>query len=177
MKHSEQRQKLRSLVTGSKCHSPANIFDPLSARAAESVGYEIGLLSGSAVSATTLAAPDLALHTLTEYADQVRRIMRVSNLSLLVDADDGYGNALNVMRTIQELEHAGVSAISIEDTAGPIRFGEAEGGNRLISIEEGVGKMRAAVAARSDPSLIIAARTPAIRMEGVESAVERVAAY
>jgi carboxyvinyl-carboxyphosphonate phosphorylmutase len=80
--------------------------------------------------------------------------MRASTLSLIVDADHGYGNALNVMRTIQELEHAGVSALSIEDTALPIPFGQPDGTETLISIEEMVGKLRAAVAARHDPSLI-----------------------
>ena len=90
MNHTEQRKKLRTLIAGPKCHTPASVFDPLSARVAESVGYEIGLLAGSGVSATTLAAPDLCVHTLTEYADQVRRIMRVSKLSLFVDGDHGY---------------------------------------------------------------------------------------
>src|ERR1051325_9171869 len=126
MKHTQQREKLRALLAGSKCLSPASVFDPLSARIAESVGFEIGMLAGSGESNTTLAAPDLIVLTLTEFADQIRRIMRVSNLSLLVDADHGYGNALNVMRTDQEFEHAGVSALTIEDTAQPRRFGQGE---------------------------------------------------
>ena len=112
MNHSEQRKRLRAVLAGSKCLSPASVFDPLSARVAEAVGYEIGMLAGSVASNTTLAAPDLIVLTLTEFADQIRRIMRVSRLSLIVDADHGYGNALNVMRTIEELEHAGVSALS-----------------------------------------------------------------
>ena len=112
MNHTEQRKRLRALMAGSKCLSPASVFDPLSARVAEAVGYEIGMLAGSVASNTTLAAPDLIVLTLTEFADQIRRIMRVSKLSLIVDADHGYGNALNVMRTVQELEHAGVSALS-----------------------------------------------------------------
>jgi carboxyvinyl-carboxyphosphonate phosphorylmutase len=177
MNHTEQRKKLRALLAGSKCLSPASIYDALSARIAEAVGYEIGMLAGSVVAKATLAAPDLCVHTLTEYADQIRRIMRVSGLSLFVDADNGYGNALNVMRTVQELEHAGVSGLSIEDTALPLSFGQAEDEPRLISIEEGVGKMRAAVAARGDPSLVIAGRTPALGIEGIESAVARAKAY
>ncbi|MBI4192338.1 MAG: isocitrate lyase/phosphoenolpyruvate mutase family protein [Betaproteobacteria bacterium] len=177
MNHTEQRNKLRAVLAGSKCLSPASVFDPLSARVAESVGFEIGMLAGSVASNTTLAAPDLIVLTLTEFADQVRRIMRVSKLSLLVDADHGYGNALNVMRTVQELEHAGVSALSIEDTALPTPFGQAEGKESLTSIAEGVGKLRAAVAARSDPSLIIAGRTSALKTEGTEGAVARAKAY
>ena len=177
MTHTEQRQRLRTVMAGSQCLSPASVFDPLSARIAESVGYEIGMLAGSVAASTTLAAPDLIVLTLTECADQVRRIMRVSRLSLIVDADHGYGNAFNVMRTIHELEHAGVSALSIEDTALPIAFGQPEGTDTLISTEEMVGKLRAAVAARRDPSLIIAGRTAALKVEDVERTVARVKAY
>ena len=177
MNHTEQRKKLRALLAGSECLIPAGVHDALSARVAESVGYEIGLLAGSVVATTTLAAPDLLIHTLTECADQVRRIMCVSKLCLYLDADNGYGNALNVMRTIQECEHAGVTGLTIEDTTQPIAFGQPANELRLVSIEEGVGKMRAALAARSDPSLVIAARTPAIKLEGIESAVARAKAY
>jgi len=177
MNYSEQRKKLRAILAGSKCLSPASVFDPLSARVAEAAGYEIGMLAGSVASNTTLAAPDLIVLTLTEFAGQIRRIMRVSKLSLIVDADHGYGNALNVMRTIEELEHAGVSALSIEDTALPLRFGQPEGADELISIEEMVGKLKAAVAARQDPSLIIAGRTAALKVEGTEGAVARAKAY
>ena len=177
MKHTEQRQRLRAVLGGTKCLSPASVFDPLSARVAEAVGYEIGMLAGSVASNTTLAAPDMIVLTLTEFAEQIRRIMRVSGLSLIVDADHGYGNALNVMRTIEELEHAGVSALSIEDTALPVRFGQPEGKDELISTAEMVGKLRAAVKARQDPSLIIAGRTAALKVEDTERTVARVRAY
>src|SRR6266850_4125637 len=109
MDHTERRKKFRAVLAGSKCLSPASVFDPLSARVAESVGYEIGMLAGSVASNTTLAAPDLIVLTMTEFAEQIRRITRASTLSLLVDADHGYGNALNVMRTVQEFEHAGAA--------------------------------------------------------------------
>ncbi|UCF77412.1 MAG: isocitrate lyase/phosphoenolpyruvate mutase family protein, partial [Betaproteobacteria bacterium] len=98
MTHTDQRKRLRAVFAGTKCVSPASVYDPLSARVAEAVGYEIGMLAGSVASNTTLAAPDLIVLTLSEFAEQVRRIMRVSRLSLIVDADHGYGNALNVMR-------------------------------------------------------------------------------
>src|SRR5262245_53774638 len=120
MKHTEQRNKLRTVLQGSKCVSPASVFDPLSARIAETIGYEIGQVGGLAVANSVLGAPDLVVLTLTEYADQIRRIMRVSKLSLLIDADHGYGNALNVMRTVQEFEHAGAAGLTIEDTALPL---------------------------------------------------------
>ena len=177
MNHTEQRKRLRAVFGGTKCLSPASVYDALSARVAESVGYEIGMLAGSVASNTTLAAPDLIVLTLTEFADQVRRIMRAANLSLIVDADHGYGNALNVMRTVEELEHAGVSAMSIEDTALPARFGQAEGRDELISLDEMAGKLRAAVAARRDPSTVILGRTAALKVEGTESAVKRAQAF
>ena len=177
MTPTQQRQRLRKLMAGTQCLSPASVYDPLSARVAESVGYEIGMLAGSVASNTTLAAPDLIVLTLTEFADQVRRIMRVSTLSLIVDADHGYGNALNVMRTVEELEHAGVSAMSIEDTALPARFGQKAGGDELISVEEMVGKLKAAVKARTDPTLMIAGRTAALKLEDTARTVSRAKAY
>jgi len=177
MNHTEQRKRLRAVFAGTKCLSPASVYDALSARVAKSVGYEIGMLAGSVASNTTLAAPDLIVLTLTEFADQVRRIMRASRLSLIVDADHGYGNALNVMRTVEELEHAGVSALSIEDTALPARFGQAEGADELVSLEEMVGKLKAAVAARRDPATLILGRTAALKVEGTDGAVKRAKAF
>lgn len=177
LRHTEQRKRFRAILNGTECLSPASVYDALSARVAESVGYKLGILAGSVSSNTTLAAPDLILLTLTDFADQVRRMMRVSDLSLLVDADHGYGNALNVMRTVQELEHAGVSAMSIEDTALPIRYGQPEGQDELISTGEMVGKLKAAVAARRDPSTVIAGRTAALKVEDTARTVERVKAY
>ena len=103
MNATEKRNKLRAVLAGPRLVSPATVFDALSARVAESVGYEFGILSGSVCAATVLAAPDLALQTLTEFADQVRRITRVSNIAVFTDADQGYGNALNVRRTVEEL--------------------------------------------------------------------------
>ncbi|HXF65279.1 MAG TPA: isocitrate lyase/phosphoenolpyruvate mutase family protein [Burkholderiales bacterium] len=177
MNYTEQRQRLRAVFAGTQCISPASVYDPLSARIAESVGYTIGMLAGSVASHTTLAAPDLIVLTLTELADQVRRIQRAAGLSLIVDADHGYGNALNVMRTVEELEHAGASALSIEDTALPARFGGTEGAEELIPVAEMVGKLKAAVAARRDPALLIAGRTAALKVEGTAGAVARARAY
>src|SRR5574342_703599 len=130
-----RRMRLRDLLGSGSCVYPASVFDPISARSAESRGFEIGMLAGSIASAVVLGAPDLVVLTLSELAEQVRRIARASTLSLIVDADHGYGNALNVMRTVEELEHAGVSALSIEDTALPARFGQREGADELISTE------------------------------------------
>ncbi len=176
MDWSERRARFRALLAGERCIHPASVFDPMSARIAEDLGFEAGMFAGSVASMTVLAAPDLIVLTLGEFAEQANRICRAAALPLLVDADHGYGNALNVMRTVEELEAAGVAALTIEDTALPRPFGAA-GGAQLISIEEGVGKMRAALAGRQDPSLVIAGRTGAIRVSGVEDAVARARAY
>ena len=170
-----QRQRLRAILAGNQCLSPASVYDAMSARIAQSVGYELGMLAGSVASNTTLAAPDIILLTLTEFADQVRRIMRASTLSLMTDADHGYGNAMNVMRCVEELEHSGVSGLSIEDTDLPAPFGQEK--ESLISLAEGVGKMKAAVAARRDPALVIAGRSSALKIEGLDGALARFRAY
>lgn len=170
-------QHFRAALSGAACLSPASVYDPLSARIARSVGYTTGILAGSVASNSTLAAPDLVVLTLTELADQVRRIARVTDLGLLVDADHGFGNALNVMRTIEELEHAGAAAASIEDTLLPRAFGQAAGAEGVISTEEMIGKLRAAVAARRDNGFVIAGRTSGLRSIGLAETVERVKAY
>lgn len=176
MTPSEKRNRLRAIFTGDVCKSPATVWDALSARVAEAAGFECGLLSGSVSAATTLAAPDLALQTLSEFADQIRRITRASDLSVFADADQGYGNALNAMRTVEELEHAGLAGLAIEDLAMPAHFGR-RGVPELISVQEAIGKLEAALAARRDASLVIAARTAALRIEPIARVVERARAY
>ena len=176
MHWTERRQKYRAVLAGSRCLHPGSVFDPLSARIAAEVGYEIGLFAGSTASLTVLGAPDIVVLTLSEFAEQAYRINRAGTLPLMVDADHGYGNALNVMRTVEELETAGVAGLTIEDTALPAAYGDG-GKTRLISREEGVGKMRAALAARQDPSLVIIARTSAMNLTGTEDAVARIKAY
>jgi carboxyvinyl-carboxyphosphonate phosphorylmutase len=171
----ERRQRFRAVLAGEACVHPASVFDPISARIAEDLGFEMGMFAGSVASLTVLGAPDLVVLTLTEFAEQIRRIARASDLPLLVDADHGYGNALSAMRCVAELEAAGVAGMTIEDTALPRAFGEARPG--LISVAEGVGKMRAALSARSDPALAIVGRTSAVAMSSTEDAVARVRAY
>src|SRR5712691_10815935 len=161
----ERRRRYRQVLEGTSCIHPASVFDAMSARMAESLGFEVGMFSGSIGSGVVLGAPDLTVLTLTEFADQIRRIARGSDLPLMVDADHGYGNALNVMRTVEELEASGVAALTIEDTVLPTPFGS--GTERLVSIEEMLGKLRAAVAARQDPALVVLARTSSLRRGGV----------
>jgi len=172
---SERRKQYRRVLEGSACVHPASVFDAMSARMAESLGFEVGMFAGSIASGTVLGAPDLVVLTLTEFAAQIRRITRGSDLPLMVDADHGYGNALNVMRTVEELESAGVAGFTIEDTVLPTAFGgQAEA---LISVDEMLGKLRGAVAARQDPSLVVIGRTGALRRGGIAEAEKRVKAY
>jgi carboxyvinyl-carboxyphosphonate phosphorylmutase len=176
MNLTQRRDRFRAILAGGRCVHPASVYDPLSARIAEDLGFELGMLAGSIASLTVLGAPDLIVLTLTEFAQQILRISRASNLPLLVDADHGYGNALNVKRTVEELETAGVSALTIEDTALPSSYGEV-GQTRLISVDEGVGKMRAALAGREDPALVVAARTSAMSVAGLDETILRARAY
>ncbi len=173
---SDRRERFRALLAANKCVHPGSVFDPISARIAEDLGFEAGMFAGSTASLTVLGAPDIIVLTLTEFAAQAQRICRAGSLPLMCDADHGYGNALNVMRTIEELEMAGIAGLSIEDTDLPQPFGT--GGNaRLLSIEEGAGKMRAAVAARRDAGLMIAGRTSAPSMTSIADAIARAKAY
>ena len=137
---SERRRRLRTLLSANQCVTPASIFDPISARLAAQAGFTLGMLGGSVASQVSLAAPDVNILTLTELADMVRRMTRASDISLFVETDQGFGNALSVARTTEELEHAGASGFSIEDTALPARFGQPEGSDKLISLDEMLGK-------------------------------------
>ena len=123
MNNSEKRKKLREYLASDSCIQPASVFDPISSRIASDLGFDIGILGGSVASAVILGAPDLNLITSTELAGQVSRITNASDISLIVDGDNGYGNALNVMRTVRELENAGASAITVEDTVLPATYG------------------------------------------------------
>jgi len=171
----QRREKLRSVLTGPSCIRPGSVYDAISIRIAEDLGFEVGMFGGSVASLAVLGDPDIALITLTELAEQMRRMSRAASLPVLVDADHGYGNGLNVRRTVQELEVAGAAGLTIEDTLLPQAFGEAK--TQLISREEGVGKMKAALDGRSDSSLVIMGRTGAASITSLADAIERARAY
>ncbi|MBN2975674.1 oxaloacetate decarboxylase [Pseudomonas fluorescens] len=172
--HSALRRNFRELLATPACVETASVFDPMSARIAADLGFEVGILGGSVASLQVLAAPDFALITLSEFVEQATRIGRVAQLPVIADADHGYGNALNVMRTVEELERAGVAALTIEDTLLPAQFGRKS--TDLIAIDEGIGKVRAALEARVDPELSIIARTNA-GVLSTEAVIERTLAY
>jgi len=176
MDWSERRERFRALLAGNRCVHPGSVYDAISARIAEDLGFEVGIFSGSIGSMAVLGAPDLVVMTLSEFAAQANRVCRAGNLCLLVDADHGYGNALNVRRTVEELETAGICAMSIEDTVLPRPFGPS-GKPTLSTVEEGVGKMKAALSARQDKRLVIAGRTSALAISGVDEALKRARAY
>jgi carboxyvinyl-carboxyphosphonate phosphorylmutase len=171
----EQRRRYRAVLGGSVCVHPASVFDPASARIAADLGFEIGMLAGSVAATAVVGAPDNVTLTLTEFADLAHRICRAGPLPLMVDADHGYGNAMNAMRTVEELEHAGIAGMTIEDTSLPEGYGPAP--QRLISREEAVDKLRACVAARRDPGLVIIGRTTALVAADMSEAKARIAAY
>ncbi|ALE88298.1 isocitrate lyase/PEP mutase family protein [Pseudomonas versuta] len=172
--HSDLRRNFRELLATPMCVETASVFDPMSARIAADLGFEVGILGGSVASLQVLAAPDFALITLSEFVEQATRIGRVAQLPFIADADHGYGNALNVMRTVEELERAGVAALTIEDTLLPAQF--ARKSTDLISVEEGIGKVKAALEARVDPGLSIIARTNAGVLP-TQAIIERTLAY
>ncbi|WP_185265934.1 isocitrate lyase/PEP mutase family protein [Halopseudomonas xiamenensis] len=172
--HHELRNAFRALLASSACYHTASVFDPLSARIAADLGFEVGILGGSVASLQVLAAPDIALITLSEFAEQATRIGRVAQLPVIADADHGYGNALNAMRTVVELERAGIAALTLEDTLLPAQFGRKS--YDLISVDEGVGKLQAARQARDDSALAIIGRTHA-GVQSLQEVRQRTQAY
>jgi oxaloacetate decarboxylase len=171
----KRRDALRKILSGSTCIRPGSVYDATSIRIAEDLGFEVGMFGGSVASLAVLGDPDIALITLTELAEQMRRMSRAASLPVLVDADHGYGNALNVRRTVQELDAAGAAGLTIEDTLLPQPFGQSK--TQLISLEEGVGKMKAALDGRGDPALVIMARTGAPSVTSLDDAIARAKAY
>ena len=130
MNWTSRRERFRALLSAPQCVHPASVFDAISARIALDLGYELAMFAGSVASMTVLGAPDLVVLTLSEFAEQAYRISRGADLPLMVDADHGYGNALSVKRTVEELETAGIAALTIEDTLLPPPY--RGGKNQLI---------------------------------------------
>lgn len=148
------------------------VYDALTASLAEAAGFEAAYVSGAAIAYTRLGRPDIGLATMTEVADTIALIRDRVGLPLVVDADNGHGNALNVQRTVRVYERAGANALQIEDQTLPKRCGHLRG-KHLVSAGEMVGKIRAAVDARHDRETLVIARTDAIAVEGLPAALER----
>lgn len=171
----ERRQAVRAILSDEGSVHPAPVYDALSARIAEDIGFELGVMGGSMASLAVLGDPDLVLVTLSELVEQVRRVSRASGIPLIVDADHGFGNALNVRRTVAELEVAGAAAVTIEDTALPHPYGA--NGAQFISVVEGAGKMKAALDAREDSGLVVIARIGSTPANGIHDCIARAQAY
>jgi 2-methylisocitrate lyase-like PEP mutase family enzyme len=151
------------------------VYDPVSAKIAEQAGFPLAFISGYAVAATLLGEPDLGLLTQTEIVERARHICRSVNIPILVDADTGYGNALNVVRTVTELIDAGAAGCFLEDQQWPKRCGHMQG-KRVVDRQEYLEKIGAAVEARADHDFFIVARTDALAAVGLDEALDRVEA-
>jgi 2,3-dimethylmalate lyase len=151
-------------------------FDPLAARLVEEAGFPAVYMTGFGTSAAMLGRPDVGLVTMTEMVDNARRIAGCVDIPVIADADTGYGNPLNVMRTVAAYENAGVAAIHLEDQVAPKKCGHMEG-KAVIPAAEMAAKVRAAAEARTSPDFMIIARTDARAVEGLDAALERAAGY
>jgi carboxyvinyl-carboxyphosphonate phosphorylmutase len=151
-------------------------YDALSARLVEQAGFDVVYMTGFGATASLVGRPDVGLLTGVEMVDNARRIAAAVDVPVIADADTGYGNAINVVRTVREYEQAGVAGIHLEDQVMPKKCGHMSG-KAVIDVDEMTGKIRAAVAARRDPDLLLVARTDAAAVEGLDAAIARARAY
>ena len=168
-------QRLRELLAGAPFIAPG-CYDAFTALLIEQAGFACAYVSGASVAFTRLGRPDIGLTTLTEVAETVGNIRDRVALPLIVDGDNGFGNALNVQRTVRLFEKMGASAIQLEDQTLPKRCGHMDG-KTLVSTGEMLGKLKAAQDARTNPATVIVARTDAIAVDGFEAGLERAHAY
>jgi methylisocitrate lyase len=166
---------LRELIKNKEIIIAPGVFNPITALLCKKMGFEVLYFSGASFSGS-LALPDLGMITLTEVVEEVKKITSIVNLPLIVDADTGFGETINVYRTVKELEKAGASAIQIEDQVMPKKCGHLEG-KILVKEEDMVKKIRMAIEARKSEDFLIIARTDARTVEGLERAIERAKIY
>lgn len=207
MNATKRRERIRKWLEGDECIYAPNVYDPISALVAQDVGFELGILTAHGAEWMINGGNELCRVTITELAEQARRIYRATDLSVMVTGPFGFGNALNEMRYVEDLESAGASMLCIGDLVLPFSFGSTTGVRPLdlndverrrqplnegvderardhdidlqphVSVEEYAGKIKAALAARQDPSLVIAARTNALMVGDIPEAVRRIKAY
>ena len=170
------RPRLRELLARPEPLVAPGAYDALSARLIEQAGFDVVYMTGFGSTASLVGRPDVGLLTGTEMVDNARRIAAAVDLPVIADADTGYGNAINVVRTVQAYEQAGVAGIHLEDQVMPKKCGHMSG-KAVITADEMVGKIRAAVAARRDPEFLLIARTDAAAVEGLPAALDRARAY
>jgi carboxyvinyl-carboxyphosphonate phosphorylmutase len=170
------RARLRELMSASAPLVAPGAYDALSARLIEQAGFAAVYMTGFGTTASLIGRPDVGLLTGAEMVDNARRIVAAVDVPVIADADTGYGNAINVVRTVQLYEQAGVAGIQLEDQVMPKKCGHMSG-KLLVGPDEMVGKLRAAVEARRDPDLLIIARTDAVAVTGVDDAIARATAF
>jgi len=168
--------RLRALLADGRPVLAPGAYDALSARLVEQAGFECAYMTGFGTTASLLGRPDVGLLGGAEMAGNVARLVRAIDVPLVADADTGYGNAINVIRTVQDYEQAGVAGLHLEDQALPKRCGHM-GGKQVVALGEMVGKIEAAAAARRDPDLVLVARTDARAVEGLDAALHRIRSY
>lgn len=167
---------LKKLINDPEILVMPGVYDALSAKIAEMLGFKAVQCSGYGFAASLLGKPDVGLVTLTEMVNHTKGIASAVDIPVMADADTGFGNAINVMRTVQEFEKAGAAGMNLEDQVFPKKCGHMEG-KQIIPLEEAVLKIEAAVSAKTDPDFVINARTDAIAVAGVEEAIRRGNAY
>ena len=167
---------LRRLLQADEVILAPGCFNALSARLVEQAGFKVIYVSGAAIAGNFLGYPDIGLTTMSEVLENARNIVRATSLPVICDADTGFGNAINMMRTVREFESAGLAGIQIEDQVMPKKCGHTEG-KLLISKAEMVQKVKAAVDARQDPDFVFVVRTDAIAVNGLDDALDRALAY
>ena len=167
---------LRQRLTEARVLLAPGVYDALSALVAEQAGFEALYLSGASIAYTRLGRPDIGLTTFSEVQDTLARITERVQVPVVVDADTGFGNPLNVQRTVRGFERAGAAMIQLEDQTSPKRCGHLDG-KAVVSVAEMQGKLRAALDARSSADTLILARTDALAVEGLERALDRAEAY
>lgn len=170
------RARLRELIAGPEPLIAPGAYDALSARLVEQAGFEAVYMTGFGTTASLIGRPDVGLLTGSEMVDNARRIVAAVDVPVIADADTGYGNAINVVRTVQLYEQAGVAALQLEDQVSPKKCGHMSG-KQVIGTGEMCGKIRAAVSARRDPDFLIIARTDAVAVSGVDDAIDRARAF
>ena len=170
------RRLLRQLLAAGEPVLAPGAYDALSARLVAEAGFPAVYMTGFGAAASLLGRPDVGLLTMTEMVDQARRMVDAVGVPVIADADTGYGNPLNVLRTVRAFEQAGVAAVQLEDQVTPKRCGHMEG-KQVVPADDMVAKVRAAVAARTDPDLVLVARTDAGATEGLDAALSRARRY
>ena len=170
------RKKLRKLIAKGEFFIAPGAYDALTARLVERAGFDVVYATGAGIANSQLAIPDIGLCTMNEILEQVRKMVSAVEIPVAADIDTGFGNAVNLYRTIREFERAGVAAVQIEDQVSPKRCGHFDG-KQIVPFDEAVAKIRAAKEARQDPDLVIIARTDAIAVAGMDEAIRRAKAF